>query len=171
MSGPILFLSSEDFEVQKGTNGNILCHNIPGFSLILFYSTHCVHCQTLIPIFKKLPGTINGCQFGMINVSTNRPVIEQSQNTVAPIKYVPYVVLYINGKPFMLYKGPHTENDIRSFVVEVANNVQKKQQFSKEKVKESPVGEIPAYTIGKPVCGDDKVCYLDFTSAYTTPQK
>jgi thiol-disulfide isomerase/thioredoxin len=171
MSGPILFLTTEDFISQKGTNGNILCHNIPGFSLILFYSTHCVHCQTLIPIFKKLPGTINGCQFGMINVSTNKNVVEMSRDTVAPVKYVPYIVLYINGKPFMVYKGPYSENDIRNFIVEVANNVQKKQQFSKERVKEEIPGELPAYCIGKPLCGNDKVCYLVFNNAYTAPQK
>lgn len=170
MSGPILFLTGEDFDSQKGTNGNILCHNIPGFSLILFYSTHCTHCQTLIPIFKKLPGTINGCQFGMINVSSNRNVVEMSQDTVAPIKYVPYIVLYINGKPFMVYKGPYQESEIRNFVVEVANNVQKKQQFSKEKVKEETPGGIPAYCIGKPLCGNDKVCYLVFDTAYVPGQ-
>lgn len=170
MSGPILFLTGEDFSVEKGTNGNILCTKIPGFSLILFYSTHCTYCQTLIPIFKRLPGTINGCQFGMINVSSNRNVVERSQNTAGPIKYVPYIVLHVNGKPFMLYKGPHDETAIRNFVVEVANNIQKKQQFSKEKVKEQGPGEIPEYCIGKPLCGNDKVCYLTFNGAYQPGQ-
>ena len=39
----------------------------------------------------------------------------------------------------MVYKGPSDENEIKNFVIEVANNVQKKQQFSKEKVKEDEV--------------------------------
>ena len=150
-----------------------MCHNIPSFSLILFYSTHCTYCQALIPIFKRLPGTMGGCQFGMINVSTNRPVVEMSQNTVSPIKYVPYIVLYINGKPFMSYKGPPDEGEIRRFVVEVANHAQKKQQFSKEKVKEDQAGSaIPAYTIGIPICGgkDQMVCYLDNMHAYGPAQ-
>ena len=167
MSGGLLFLTSDDFNIQKGTKGDIMCHSIPGFSLILYYSTHCTHCQSLIPIFKKLPGTIGGCQFGMINVSTNKKAVELSQTTIAPIKYVPYIVLYINGKPFMVYKGPYVEEEIRRFVLEIANNVQKKQQFSKEKVKEDPEeGGIPAYCIGKPLCGNDKVCYLSFNGAY-----
>ena len=166
MSGPILFLTSEDFEIQKGADGNALCHNINGFSLILFYSTYCDHCQTLIPIFKKLPGTINGCQFGMINVSTNKIIVEKSQDTISAIRYVPFIVLYVNGKPYMIYKGPHEESEIRKFIIEVANNIQKKQQFSKEKVKEGNAGGIPAYTIGKPLCGNDKVCYLTFNGAY-----
>jgi thioredoxin-like negative regulator of GroEL len=107
----------------------------------------------------------------MINVSTNKSIVEMSRETIAPVKYVPYIVLYINGKPFMVYKGPYDEGEIRNFVVEVANNVQKKQQFSKEKVKEDKPGELPAYCIGQPLCGNDKVCYLTFTGAYTEGKK
>jgi thiol-disulfide isomerase/thioredoxin len=166
MSG-LLFLSSEDFSVAKGTKGDILCHSIPGFSLILFYSTQCTHCQSLIPIFKRLPGTIGGCQFGMINVSVNKQCVRMSKDTVAPITYVPYIVLYINGRPFMRYQGPHDAGEIQKFVLAVAEKVQNKQKFSSEAVKEDPRGGIPAYTIGHPLCGpDDKVCYLDFDDAY-----
>ncbi len=164
MSG-LLFLNSEDFNIQQGTKGQIMCHGIPGFALILFYSTHCVHCQSLIPIFKRMPGTIGGCQFGMINVSTNRTCIEMSKNTITPITYVPYIVLYINGRPFMVYKGPYEAEEIRRFVIEVANNVQKKQQFSKARVENNDKTGIPLYTIGHPVCGDN-ICYLDFMTAY-----
>jgi thiol-disulfide isomerase/thioredoxin len=163
MSG-LLFLNSDDFNIQQGTKGNIMCHNVRGFSLILFYSTHCIHCQGLIPIFKKLPGTIGGCQFGMVNISTNRPCVKMSESTIAPITYVPYIVLYVDGRPFMVYKGPYNSEEICRFVIEVANNIQKKQQFSKERVKDSP-NNIPEYCLGKPI-GGEKVCYLDFNNAY-----
>jgi hypothetical protein len=168
MSG-LLFLTAEDFGVQKGTKGDILCNNVPGFSLILFYSTHCKFCQTLIPIFKRLPGTIGGCQFGMVNVSSNRQIVEMSESTISPIKYVPYIVLHVNGKPFMSYKGPSDEGEIRRFVMEVAGNLQKKQQFSKERVKEPSSTGIPEYTIGIPISGgkNDAVCWLTFNEAYT----
>ena len=167
MSG-LLFLSSEDFSVTKGNKGNILCHGIPGFSLILFYSTQCVHCKNLIPIFKKLPGTIGGCQFGMINVSSNRQCVQMSKDTIAPISYVPYIVLYVQGKPFMRYNGPHDAEEIKRFVIEVANKIQSKQKFSGENVKEPLNGKgIPEFSIGKPLCGqDDDVCYLNFSDAY-----
>jgi hypothetical protein len=170
MSG-LLFLTSDDFFINKGNKGDILCTNIPGFSLILFYSTVCVHCQTLIPIFKKLPGTIGGCQFGMINVSTNKQCIRMSKDTVAPISYVPYIVLYIAGKPFMRYGGPHDGSEIKRFVLEVANKMQSKQKFTSENVKEPGPGKsgIPEYTIGHPLCGEDnKRCYLKMDEAYTT---
>lgn len=164
MSG-LLFLSSDDFVLSKGTKGNILCTSIPGFSLILFYSTQCPHCQNLLPIFKKLPGSINGCQFGIINVSTNKTCIRLSKDTISPITYVPYIILYINGRPFLRYSGPPVESEIRRFVFEVAQKVQSKQKFSNEQVKEDVRGHIPAFTIGIPKCDED-VCYLEFDDAY-----
>ena len=167
MSG-LHFLSSQDFSIQKGQSGNILCTSIPGFSLILFYSTHCKFCKDLIPIFKRLPGSISGCQFGMTNVSHNKDVVRASKNTVAPLKYVPYMILYIDGKPFMIYKGPHDGNEIRRFIIDVANNIQKKQEFSKSATIKKSSKNIPEYCTGVPICGDgDDVCYLNETEAYT----
>jgi hypothetical protein len=90
-----------------------------------------------------------------------------SQQTISPIKYVPYIVLYVNGIPLMLYQGPSTEKDITDFIVDVSTKLQKKQPFSKEKVKDQETSGIPSYTIGKPICGDGKLCYLEFANAYT----
>jgi thiol-disulfide isomerase/thioredoxin len=171
MSG-LLFLSTEDFQITKGSKGNILSTNIQGFSLILFYSTQCEHCQSLIPIFKQLPGTVGGCQFGMVNVNHNKQCIMMSRETIAPIKVVPYIILYINGKPYMRYQGPHDAKEISRFIVEVSQKVQTRQTFTKQEetkeVKQKLKGGIPAYTIGKPLYGDedDNVCYLEFNSAY-----
>ena len=165
MSG-LLFLTSEDFTISKGIKGDILSHGIPGFSLILFYSTQCDHCQSIIPIFKKLPGTIGGCQFGMINVSTNKKCVQMSHGTIAPIKFVPYIILYVSGKPFMRYNGPYDMNEITRFVVEVSKKLQEKQKFTSENIKEDLTSDIPEYSIGKPLCGSDNVCYLEFDDAY-----
>lgn len=170
MSG-LLFLTDDDFVIQKGTKGNIMCNMIPGFSLILFYSTHCEHCQHLIPIFKKLPGTIAGCQFGMINVSTNRGCLEKAKHTIAPVRYVPYIVLYVNGKPFMEYQGPAELGEIQRFIIDTTKNLTKKQTFSQQRQQVPQKGKkkIPKYTIGIPVYGkgNDNVCYLEFGTAYT----
>jgi len=169
MSG-LLFLTTDDFQLTKGLKGNIMCTTIPGFSLILFYSTQCSHCQTLIPVFKTLPGTIGGCQFGMINVSHNKNCVMMSRDSIAPIEVVPYIILYINGKPYMRYQGPHNSQEISRFIVEVSQKIQTKPNFVKEdkNIKQPKGGKgIPAYTIGKPICGDGDVCYLEFDDAYT----
>ena len=166
MSG-LLFLNSDDFNVLNGEKGKILSTEIKGFSLILFYSTQCVYCKKLIPIFKTLPGTIGGCQFGMINVSTNKNCVIISRNSIDPIKYVPYIVLYVNGRPFMKYQGPYDINEIQKFVVAVSQKIQNKHNFdSDENVKENVRGGIPEYTIGNPLYGTGKVCYLEFDEAY-----
>lgn len=165
MSG-LLFFESDDFSIQKGQKGDILCLPTPGFCLLLFYSTHCQHCQSLIPIFKRLPSSLGGCSFGMINISNNKKCVAMSQNTLTPITYVPYIVLYIEGKPYMPYKGPYVESEIIRFIKDVSNNLQQRQQFSKEVVREAlaPTEGVPEYLvgIGKPLTGDKNqlVCYL-----------
>jgi hypothetical protein len=95
-----------------------------------------------------------------------------SRSTIAPIKVVPYIVLYINGKPHMRYNGPYVAEEIGRFIVEVARKVQSQETTEKdERIKEDPRGGIPAYTIGHPLCGpDDKVCYLEFDDAYSKEQ-
>jgi hypothetical protein len=179
MSG-LLYLTSEDFFVSKGTKGNILCHSIKGFSLILFYSTQCVHCQKIIPIFKRLPGSIGGCQFGMVNISKSKEVVKMSQDTIAPLTYVPYIILYINNKPWMRYDGPYDENEIKKFIIEVSKRLQSKTQFMTSETETTAGGAtikntgrgIPAYTIGKPLYGEgEEVCYLEYKSAYDINQK
>lgn len=167
MSG-LLFLSDDYFKIVSTPKGDILGTNIRGVSLILFYSTQCQYCDKFIPVFKKLPGTIGGCQFGMINISNNRSVVEKSKNTIMPLSVVPYIVIYMNGKPVMSYDGPATDTDIKNFVMTVVNNLNTKQQFiNNDKEEEATVVEdnpIPAYTIGKPKAADK--CYVAWDSAY-----
>jgi hypothetical protein len=167
MSG-ILFLSSSDFKILKGTKGNILCNAITGFSLILFFSLQCQHCQNLIPIFKTLPGTVGGCQFGMLNVTANREVVSMAANTITPIEYVPFIILFINGKPFMKYTGKYDKAEIINFVVDIATKINSKQQFTRaDGVKENARGPpIPAYSVGIPLYGDDDDYYLEYNIAY-----
>ena len=176
MSG-LLFLQKDDFSIQRGTKGDILCHNIRGLSLILFYSTNCQYCRELIPIFKSLPGQLGGCQFGMINVSLEKQVIAMSKATISEIKYVPLIILFVAGKPFIRYDGPHAENEIKRFIVEVSNKIQSKEKFTnkemaKQKVQTSHSNngskkDIPAYASGQPLWGDSDDFYLEFAEAYT----
>jgi hypothetical protein len=155
------FLTINDFNIQDGAKGPIMCHNMKGLSLILFYSVKCVHCQTLIPIFKTLPATLGICHFGMVNISNNFECIRMSQETIDPIKVVPYILLYVNGKPYIRYNGSHDRNEIINFVVEVSKKIQNRQQFVSDKIKVSGPNRIPEYSIGVPLRGDDdNVCYL-----------
>ncbi len=172
MSG-LLFLQTDDFSILKGNKGNILCHNIRGLSIILFYSTNCQYSRALIPIFKRLPGQIGGCQFGMINVSVEKHIILKSKETISEIKYVPLIILYVAGKPFIRYDGPHDENEIKRFIFEVCNKIQTKEKFSNKEKAASSVSvndgkrNVPSYAAGQPLWGDSDDFYLEFAEAYT----
>jgi thiol-disulfide isomerase/thioredoxin len=164
----LLFLTTDDFTLMPSDEGNILHIEIMGFSLILFYSTHCVYCQKLIPGFKRLPDIVNGCQFGMLNVSVNRSLTDMSKKSITPITVVPLIILYINGGPYMRYVGPLDEINISKFIFETSKAVHESgfARITKEK-------GIPSYSLGNPLYGEDEVSYLDFNehSGYIKPHK
>lgn len=124
------FLRSDDFRIMTRSGKPLLHTMVPGFSLLLFYSTNCQYCKNLIPIFKTLPGKIGGCNIGVIDVGINKQCILMSRETEAPINVVPYIAFYVNGQPYMRYKGPADENEIMNFVVTAAKLIQnsKRQQ-------------------------------------------
>ena len=62
MSG-IIFLSANDFFLEKGSKSTNLCHRIPGVSLVMFYADRCDGCQSIKPHYQKLPRVINSCRF------------------------------------------------------------------------------------------------------------
>jgi hypothetical protein len=172
MSG-LLFLTADDFSKITDENGNnVMINNIPNFSLILFYSTHCQHCQNIIPIMKALPGTVTGCQFGMINVSKNKKTIKMSKNTITPLTYVPYIILYYNKRPYMRYDGDiNNIQEIQTFVKEVADSILQQvnthKNHSDNNQNEYHVS-IPEYCIAKPTRGglQENICYVNFSDAY-----
>lgn len=168
MSG-LLFLTADDFKVVDTGESKILEHNVRGFTLVLFYSTNCVHCNKLVPILKKLPGTIAGCFFGMINVNRNTLVIKKSTNTITPLTYVPYIILYYNGRPYMRYDGPANIRDIQDFVRNVTDSIKRQIENDKEHSEaEDKHYCIPEYCIARPTKGGitEDICYVNFTEAY-----
>lgn len=184
----ILFFGGSDFILRQGDNGQLLClaYDLKGLTLVLFYSNHCEYCDHLIKKFKQLPHLVNGCQFAMVNVSQHPDVPERSAQTMASITYVPDLILYVNGSPYIRYDGQHEIEPIRNFIIEVYKKVaaqinfhnqgsvsspqqpQQPQQHPQLQSQQMPQQQIPAYTIGKPIMGgrDDKVCYLNFSTAY-----
>ena len=167
MSG-LLFLTTQDFTVAEGAKGNILCHGIEGFSLILFYtsSKRCEFCSEILPIFKKLPGSVNGCQFGIVNLNRNKHLARMSLQTITPIDCVPYIIFYVNGRPYMRYNGPYDQMEVTKFIVAVGNSIKNKQAKMQNVLPAGKDRSIPQYTIGHPLYGNNKVCYVNFDDAY-----
>lgn len=209
MSG-ILYLTSDDFVLKSGEKGNLLCttHTLKGLCVILFYSNDCQHSFKLLTKYKQLPKLINGCQFALININkpSNYPVVTLSQNTISPITFVPDIILYVDGIPFIRYDGPHEISPIKQFILDIyqrlqtpvfsggrpsgaygtsdsnsnpnprtmsnpntqTGNADPQRKKDATTTTTSKHGLIPAYSIGRPKCGDerDNVSYLNFSSAY-----
>lgn len=125
------FLSGDDFNTVEGPNGSpIMVQPIRGLSMVMFYSNSCTHCQTLMPLFKKLPEIVKGASFALANVSTHKAIVAKSRNTNTQIDYVPMVIFYVDGAPFAQYTGNHNMNELVGFIKEMATRAQQKQQFA-----------------------------------------
>jgi len=165
-------LTGEDFFLEQGSDGRkLLCIDAKGLVLVCFHvnSDRCAHCEDAIPEFKRLPQRIGNCKFALANLSANPDLIKMSKLSKAPIEYVPFIILYVNGRPFLKYNGERTTQDMAEFVQEVVQKLQTKQQFIEQKNIKIE-SDIPAYSVGLPynvVCDEEKgVCYLSYESAY-----
>ncbi len=176
MSG-LLFPGNEDFFLAHGrANNYMLCTKINGPVLVLFYSTQCIYCKKLIPIFKKLTQLNLQTNFAMVNIGKTKDIITMSTKTNKPISYVPLIIYYINNKPYIMYKGSPDFETIKRFVIEVSNDIQSKINFShnnsndnnQQNLLAQEGASIPEYTLGHPLYGenDDMKCYLNNIDAY-----
>lgn len=128
----IKYLSSNDFYVDNGTNGYVLCcKEAKDISLVLFYSNSCTHCNDFMPVFKQASIENPNCTFCLINVSNNVQVIEMSNLTIAPLKYVPYVIFYINQRPYVRYDGLTNLNQLNMFLQKLMSQIPVKQNFTR----------------------------------------
>ncbi|NDE17300.1 thioredoxin, partial [bacterium] len=154
----ILFLTSEDFQLRTGDRGAMLClknsHEYPGLALVLYYSNDCPYCGPVIAKFKELPSRVTGCTFAMCNVSHAMDVVETSKNTISPIRYVPDLVLFVNGAPFMRYDGQQEVAAIQNFLHDVYNKLQHKTAFASSEAPPNATAQQPrAHHFSEPPTG------------------
>lgn len=180
MSG-ILYLDVKDFELVKTPSNQIsLYNNIRGTSFILISHRKCKKCCELIPNFKKLPSSLKNCQFGILDITFDRRIIELAKKTILGINYVPYMFICYNGLPIMEYKGDNNIINIRNFIIEVDKEINSKirnrikhrqnnngvrqktsrNSFDEKDSRDNKLEGIPLY-------GDmSKGEYMDYVSAY-----
>lgn len=185
MNSGIFFFKNDDFVVRQNLKGKLLSfrEECKGLYLVLFYSEQCQYCDQLMSDFKLLPQKLLGCKFVMVNINKNQEIVEKAKQTICPITYVPDLILYVNGLPYIRYDGPNGLEDIKKFIIDISNKLEKtqfmeetqpqpnQQQVQFQETVEKQETEIPAYTIGKPLCGNGRdeqfgVCYLNFGQAY-----
>lgn len=173
MSG-LVFLQAEDFRIEQDAKGPLLCHRQGGLCLILFYSRQCESCKRFLPKFKTLPGS-SPCFFGMVDIDrAQRRIVRLSEQTVSPITFVPDLILYVDGRPIVRYRGPREIEEILRFISEATQRMQHGQNFTKGKICRAPAkgdkDQIPSYC-GFKMMTDEDVCYVTYNEAYQPPRK
>lgn len=162
------YLEDKNFYLSKGQGGKVLLStNVEGVSFVFFFSTKCPNCSPGLDIFRRLKDKFTSIKFCVININENPSVIQKSAQSCTPIEYVPYLILYYNGKPFLRYDGDIVLDHLVKFLVEVMKRIESKVKFSKGGSEES---EVPGYTEGTPynvVCNQNK-CYIKWDKAYGT---
>lgn len=166
----IIRLRLDDFEVQKGAKGQLLCVGIKGISLVMFYSPLCKNiCEPLLPQFRQLPNIINSVKFCTININEHVGIIHLSEQTISPIRFVPFIILYVNGRPFLQYDDAPDLNKLVEFVRYSLKLIESKKTFIDKGAKVDQA-EIPKFTIAKPYhdfkCDENGLCLLTYNEAY-----
>jgi hypothetical protein len=104
-------------------------------------------------------------QVAVCDVGKNRAVIKEAADTVDPIKYVPYTVIYLKDKPYVRYNGNKVAEEMFKYLIEVMRRIDTRQQFvradsrqeeeEKDEEQTQPGIGVPYNTVT-----EQSVCYL-----------
>jgi hypothetical protein len=177
----LIELTSESFKKMKGNRGHVLgIPNAQNLTLVMFHSPQCEYCDQAMPELAKLYRYLREnnlpINVAICDVSKNKKVIQEAADTVDPIKYVPYMIIYLRERPHLRYNGKKIAEEMLNYLIEVMKRIDTRQQFvaparvqqqedQEEQQEASPTG-IP-YNV---VCEGD-VCYLTQTEIYGGKQQ
>lgn len=110
-------LTPSDFKIVSTPRGDVIETTVKGISFVLFYSPDCTHSVS----YLHLVNTMNeeNCTFAKFDISKYAEYTVQSLNTKTPLTYTPYIVIYVNGKPYMSYNGPPDIAEIQRLIIYV----------------------------------------------------
>jgi hypothetical protein len=118
-------LSSQYFSLS----GNSMNVNVAGNLLVLFKMND-KDSLNLEPTFLKLPTRNNTIKYAVCDLTQSRDIIEKSRASTTPIQKPPTIILYLEGKPFALFKGSKDLPSLEKFIVNamIAYQNQRTQQ-------------------------------------------
>jgi len=112
-------LTSSSFErIQKAGKDMLILKDFPNNKvLVIFTGNGCEYCVKFIELIKEIaPQFENDILICILNLSNHPIVHEKSKNTATEITHVPYLILYIYNRPYIIYKGDYTHSDIINFL-------------------------------------------------------
>lgn len=163
-------LNTEHFQlVLSKTNKKLLCHGIAQpnkiiISLVLFFTPDCEYCEELKEIFKILSQHIKSHYFCFCNLKLSSQVIQLSKESTTPLQHVPYVLCYVNGKPYAKYEGERSVKSLKDFIQTVNAKV---EQFKTSPQLQKDELDEQISTSATPL-NKARRCYLTMDEAYST---
>ncbi|UUT40443.1 thioredoxin 2 [carnivorous sponge associated iridovirus] len=159
-----MFLTPNDFAIQ---NGELVRHNDQGYSFVFFFTNDCTWCDDVKPAFNYLSKMIRGVNFAYMDVAQNNwRLRDMSFRTRTPIKYVPLLLLFANGRQIGQFSQDedNPKNNIAKMQRFIMINTQRQGQSTRGADPSSD--DIPPYSIGIPGnLAARKVCKL-YDNAY-----
>lgn len=169
-----MFLTPNDFAVQ---NGELVKLNDQGYSFVFIFTNNCKWCDDVKPAFNSLSNMIRGVNFAYMDVAQNNwKLREMSLRTGTPIDYVPFLLLFANGRQIAQFfqDEDNPQNNLhkmQNFIM--VNTHRHQQQGQSTRIRGGSnfgagpsQSNIPAYSIGIPGnLASRKVCKL-YNNAY-----
>lgn len=156
----LTYYSGSDFNVVD----NNLCItdeiNNKTTTLLLIYSVQCPHCKDMLSSFRNLVNHVSGINIGILNVNKteNKSIVMDSKHTEhTRIEYVPYILLFHDGKAIARYDDDSQIENILQFINDTTQHM--KQSFE-DTEKESTGGLKPFSRTHKNTLNTVKRCYM-----------
>lgn len=117
----MLELTPLNFKVVPTMKGIVLGNDIKGISLVVFYKLNCEKSNTFLQLFDTAMDDNDYCTFAKINADMYLEYIAESTKTKTPINVDngPYIVIYVDGRPYMSYDGPADNIEIKKLLMYV----------------------------------------------------
>src|SRR3990167_4955851 len=108
----LIYMTSRDFKLEQGQDNIMMTTQVGGLSLLFYYSQECKKCPGFLEEFRTVARRIPSCVFIVVNIDQDPNIINMTKKTNTPLDYVPYIIMYVDGKPFMEYKGPKISSEL-----------------------------------------------------------
>lgn len=103
----MLELTPADFKIIKTPKGDLVEYLNKKLFVVLFFKDeeNKKYSDEYKRVFAEIEETEFECSFATFNVDKYPEQLELASKTKTPINYVPYVVIYAQGRPYMSYSG------------------------------------------------------------------
>jgi thioredoxin-like negative regulator of GroEL len=138
-------LTTSDYTIlehqDQNKTRNLVISTIKEPAVVLYYSTTCPHCRIFMPIFEQIATNVPRVKFCVLNAEKYKNVAIDSLTTTTPIKSVPHIIAYNNGKSAYVYTGPKKYNDFLDFLAKWTETLDKTKFGGTGGAKQGPFKE------------------------------